>query len=107
MPYWYLFVTAVCTQILGYAICGLATQGWHVLLSQILVGYFVGAFSTLSLSYANDSSTTYAKVITRETHEVDEEYRVRIRDFLYTLINTAAMFGYYVGLTVNFQACQN
>ena len=97
VPYWYLFVTAICTEILGYTVYGVSTQGWQVLLSQILVGYFIGASSTLSVSYANESSMTYAKVIMKENDEVNKEYRVRVRDFLYTLINTAAVVGYYVG----------
>ena len=97
MPYWYLFLMAICSQILGYVIYGVATQGWHLIISQVLVGYFVGAQYTLSFSYANDSSVSYVEQMKERAHKLDKGYRLHVRDILYTLISTANVFGYYIG----------
>ena len=53
----------------------------------------------LSFSYANDSSATYAELIRErdELDKVDQEYRVRVRDLLFTLITIGNVLGYYVG----------
>ena len=77
----------------------MASHGWHLLVSQALVGYFIGAQVTLSFSYANDSSATYAELIRERDNldKVDEVHRTRIRDLLYTLITVGNVLGYYVG----------
>ena len=97
VPYWYLFITAVGSHILGYTVYGVATQGWHLIVSQALAGYFIGSQFTVGYSYASDSSIVYTEVVRKEQGEIKKDYRIQLRDSLYTLISVGQVLGYFVG----------
>ena len=97
VPYWYLFITAVGSHVLGYTLYGVATQGWHLIVSQTLAGYFIGSQFTVCYSYASESSVVYAEAIREKEGEIEKDYQIRLRDSLYTLISVAQVLGYFVG----------
>ena len=97
VPYWYISVTGISLHIVGYTVYGVATQGWHLIVSQILAGYYVGSQLTFTYAYADDSSVAYVELIKEKEGKIGKDYRVQLRDSLYLLTSVGFVLGYFVG----------
>ncbi len=93
IPYWYLWVIALTTHTLGYIIYSLASQGWLIMISRLLAGYFLGAVITLSFSYFASSSAKYVERQSELGIKTKENSKERLKNYSFTVL----MFGYSTG----------
>ena len=97
VPYWYLYVTSTCFYILGYTIYGVATQGWHLMISQVLSGYFNGSVSTLGYCYITDSSAHYVELLNENGFTVKKRYTTKLRNYLFAFLAFGYLLGFIIG----------
>ena len=99
MPFLILFLTATCFHIVGYVLYGLATQGWILMVAELLAGYYLGAQGTLSYAYVTDSVSTYVKLLREKEgrFDTDEKREIRLRNLLFALKTLGNSLGSFVG----------
>ncbi len=96
IPHWYLWIIALVTHIIGYIIYSLASQGWLIIISRLLAGYFLGAIITLYFSYFASSSLTYVETQRKLGIETNENSKEKLKNLGFTLMS----FGYTTGFVL-------
>ena len=96
IPYWYLYVVATSSHIIGYTVYGVATQGWQLIISQLLAGYFAGSEYALSFCYLTDSSARYAELRRENGTKISMSYNTELRNKLLGFLS----FGYLLGFSI-------
>ena len=101
IPYWYLWAIALIFNTLAFIVHCLSYQGWLIMISRLLSGYFVGAIITLSFSYYTMSSEAYIKVKKELGKAADEKASFRLRNYLFSTMG----IGYSVGFIIGSSKC--
>ena len=101
VPYWYLFLTALISHTVAFVIYCLSYQGWLMLISRILSGYFDGAIITLAFSYCTSSSEDYVKLRKDLGKKTNKKSSVELRNLLYGIVS----FGYTFGIIISAGKC--
>jgi len=96
IPYWYLWMISLVSHTVGYVIYCVAYQGWLIMVSRLMSGYFVGAVITLAFNYNTSSSETYTEIKRELGMEVGEKDAYRLRNQLYAFVS----IGYSIGLVI-------
>ena len=97
VPYWYLWAVPLTFNTIAFAIYSLSNQGWLIMISRLLTGYFLGANLTLGFSYLTTSSQAYRVVKKELGKEMDEKAVIRLRDYLFSAMNV----GYSSGVLIS------
>ena len=99
VPYWYLWASALVFHTVAFIIHCLSYQGWLIMISRLLAGYFVGAITTLSFAYFTMSSEAYVKV---KKDLGEEKASFRVRNYLFSTIS----IGFSAGLIIASGKCR-
>ena len=97
VPQWYLWMFMLLAHTSGYIIYALASDGWLIMLSKIMSGYFLGADLTLGFSYLSVTSVQYIKVQEERGIKVDEKSAFKLRNTLFAMNGIAFSIGYFIG----------
>ena len=97
IPYWYLFMSSLLTHIVGFLLYAFTYEGWLLIISKFLSGYFLGAHFTLSLSYASESSVEYVDLMRRRKKKVDDGTTERVKGYLFSLVTIGECLGCFFG----------
>lgn len=99
VPFLVLFVNAICMHIIGYVLYGLSTQGWMLLIGELLAGFYLGGQGTLSYSYVTETSVIYEELLSKREGriETDKKREIRLRNLLFTLKTVGNSIGAFVG----------
>lgn len=108
LPYWYLFVSSLCSFVLGSILYAVSYVGWLLIIAEFFVGFFKGAAITLSYSYAIDSSIKYYELEQERAlnAETEDEYKGvkqkvkdshKLRDLLFAIEGIGRGAGYIIG----------
>ena len=79
----------------GYILYAISDEGWLIMTSKLLSGFFIGAELTLALSYFAESSIDYEKAMKKLGKPVDSSETVR--NNLFALHNVGINIGYFLG----------
>ena len=97
VPYWYLFLTALISHTVAFVIYCLSYQGWLMMISRILSGYFDGAIITLAFNYCTRSSEEYVQLRKELGKKTDEKSSIQLRNLLFAVVS----FGYTFGIMLS------
>ena len=97
VPQWYLWMFMLLAHTSGYIIYALASNGWLIMLSKIMSGYFLGAVLNLGFSYLSVTSVQYIKLQEERGIEVDEKSAFKLRNTLFAMNGIALSIGYFIG----------
>ena len=95
IPYWYLVLVSLVLHTVGYVIYAVTDEGWLIMTSKLLSGFFIGAELTLSLSYFAESSIDYQATMKELGKPVESSEAVR--NNLFALHNVGVNIGYFLG----------
>ena len=95
IPYWYLVLVSLVLHTVGYVIYAVTNEGWLIMTSKLLSGFFIGAELTLSLSYFAESSIDYQAAMKELGKPVESSEAVR--NNLFALHNVGVNIGYFLG----------
>lgn len=95
IPYWYLFLVSLVLHTIGYVLYAISYEGWLIMMSKVLSGFFIGAELTLALSYFAESSIDYETAMKKLGKPVDSSETVR--NNLFALHNVGVNIGYFLG----------
>ncbi len=98
LPYWYLFNVSLCVLIIGNILYATSYTAWCLLVAQLLIGFFIGAYLTLSYSYSIHSSVEYTELEqenNKTTHSESESFK--IRDLLFAIEGVGRGVGSVIG----------
>ena len=95
IPYWYLILVSLVLHTVGYIAYAISNEGWLVMTSKLLSGYFIGAELTLALSYFAESSIDYEAAMTKLGKPTDSGEGIRNK--LFALHNIGVNIGYFLG----------
>ena len=95
IPYWYLILVSLVLHIIGYILYAISDEGWLIMTSKLLSGYFIGAELTLALSYFAESSIDYQAAMKKLGKPVESSEAVR--NNLFALHNIGVNIGYFLG----------
>ena len=87
VPYWYLLLIALASHTVGFVLYCLSHQGWLMLISRLLSGFFVGSIVTLSFSYCTVSSEAYIKVKNDLGKKTEEKSSFQLRNYLFSALS--------------------
>ncbi len=79
---------------IGYLIYALASEGWLIILSKLLSGYFLGADLTIGFSYLSKTSIMYSDVQKERGVIVNDK---SLRNTLFALNGISFSVGYFLG----------
>jgi MFS family permease len=79
----------------GYIVYAVSTEGWLIMTSKLLSGFFIGAELTLALSYFAESSIDYQAAMKELGKPVESSEAVR--NNLFALHNIGVNIGYFLG----------
>lgn len=94
-PYWHLVLFSLVLHTIGYVLYAISNEGWLIMISKLLSGYFIGAELTLALSYFAESSIDYQAMM-KELGKTVESSEA-IRNNLFALHNVGVNIGYFLG----------
>ncbi|XP_064390131.1 uncharacterized protein LOC135338046 isoform X2 [Halichondria panicea] len=97
VPQWYLWMVMLLAHTSGYLIYALASNGWLIMLSKILSGYFLGADLTLGFSYLSVTSVQYIEVQKERGVKVGDKSAFKLRNTLFAINGIAFSIGYFIG----------
>ena len=97
IPYWYLFMSSLLTHIVGFILYAVANEGWILMISKFLAGYFVGAGFTLALSYYSESSVEYVDLMRKRKKEINDDTAERLKGYLFTIVTIGETLGSLAG----------
>ena len=95
IPYWYLVLVSLVLHTVGYVVYAVSNEGWLIMTSKLLSGFFIGAELTLALSYFAESSIDYQAAM-KELGKPVESSEV-VRNNLFALHNIGVNIGYFLG----------
>ena len=95
IPYWYLILVSLVLHTVGYVLYAISNEGWLIMTSKVLSGFFIGAELTLALSYFAESSIDYETAMKKLGKPVDSSETVR--NNLFALHNVGVNIGYFLG----------
>ena len=99
LPYWYLFLISLILHTVGYVIYAFATSGWHVMLSKLLSGLFIGTELTLGLIYISESNADYKATLKRLGEDDRKANHVKHR--LFALHTAGFIIGDVIGTGIS------
>lgn len=94
IPYWHLILLSLLAHTAGYVIYAVTYEGWLIMISKLLSGFFIGAEMALALSYFAESSMDYEELM-RELGK--KSSRTTLRNSLFALHNIGVNIGYIFG----------
>ena len=97
LPYWYLYVIGLVAHISGFLIYVLTYEGWLILISKFLSGYFLGVQWSLGISYVAKSSEEYVAVLQARGKRVDDGSVERVKRFVFSSQTVGTGIGFIVG----------
>ena len=95
IPYWYLILVSLVLHTVGYILYAISNEGWLIMTSKLLSGFFIGAELTLALSYFAESSIDYQAAMKELGKSVESSESVR--NNLFALHNIGVNIGYFLG----------
>ncbi len=95
IPYWYLILVSLVLHTVGYIAYAVSTEGWLIMTSKLLSGFFIGAELTLALSYFAETSIDYQAAMKELGKPVESSEAVR--NNLFALHNIGVNIGYFLG----------
>ena len=95
IPYWHLVLFSLVLHTIGYILYAISNEGWLIMTSKLLSGYFIGAELTLALSYFAESSIDYKAAMKEIGKTVESSATVRNR--LFAWHNIGVNVGYFLG----------
>lgn len=95
IPYWYLVLVSLVLHTIGYILYAISNEGWLIMTSKLLSGFFIGAELTLALSYFAESSIDYQAAMKELGKPVESSESVR--NSLFALHNIGVNIGYFLG----------
>ncbi|XP_064385763.1 uncharacterized protein LOC135334489 [Halichondria panicea] len=92
VPYWYLWAVSLVAHTISYVMYCVVHQGWLMMISRLLAGYFAGATLTLGFSYFTDTSVLYVEKLTGAKTESE-----RVRNYLFATFSFSMNLGFLLG----------
>ena len=92
VPYWYLWAVSLVAHTISYVMYCVVHQGWLMMISRLLAGYFAGAILTLGFSYFTDTSVLYVEELTGAKTESE-----RVRNYLFATFSFSMNLGFLLG----------
>ena len=95
IPYWHLVLFSLVLHIVGYILYAITNEGWLILISKLLSGYFIGAELTLALSYFAESCIDYKAAMKKIGKPIESS--AMVRNSLFAWHNIGVNVGYFLG----------
>lgn len=95
VPFWYLFMFSTSLHIAGYVLYAVTYNGWLMMVSKLLAGYFIGAETTLALAYFAKSSQEYTELM-KEIGKKPQPWTA-LRNTLFSFLNLGRNIGCVLG----------
>ena len=96
VPYWYLWAVSLVAHTISYVMYCVVHQGWLMMISRLLAGYFAGAILTLGFSYFTDTSVLYVEELNRMRMGAKTESE-RVRNYLFATFSFSINLGFILG----------
>ena len=96
VPYWYLWAVSLVAHTISYVMYCVVHQGWLMMISRLLAGYFAGATLTLGFSYFTDTSVLYVEELNRMRTGAKTESE-RVRNYLFATFSVSMNLGFILG----------
>ena len=98
IPYSYISFIGLVIHILSYVLYGMATEGWILLLSRPLSGYFIGSSLALAPTYFSETHELYLAALRQQGEKSDKKKAVQIKDILYAFHAVVMACGFLLGI---------
>ena len=96
IPYSCLIFSSTLAHVAGYLLYALATNGWMMIISQLLAGTSKGSHTTLAFSYFGTSFEAYADSV-KILGKYDEKRTARVKGYVFSLYSVGITLGQILG----------
>ena len=94
IPYWHLILLSLLAHTIGYVTYAVTYEGWLIMVSKVLSGFFIGAEMALALSYFAESSMEYEDLLRKLGKRTSG---TSFRNSLFAVHNIGVNIGYIFG----------
>jgi len=97
IPFWYITLLALLTNITAYVLYAAAINGWMIISARLLAGLFGGSRNVISYTYFGVSYPVYLEALGKEQRVKEEQKTTKVKDKLFTLYAVAGNLGILFG----------
>lgn len=97
LPYWHLFSVGLLAHTLGFVLYAVTYEGWLILISKFLSGYFLGVQWALGIAYTTRSSEDYVRALEELGERVEEDTVERVKRYVFSSHTVGVALGFVLG----------